>query len=158
MNYQEIYREHRERIMAEREQTRPVVTERKPRTMRVQQRGTLGPGGHLKRICEAFGQEMTAKCGCSNHASQMDRNGADWCRQNVGLIVGWLDEERQRRGLSCLGLAWCLVRRLPGAASRVPGVTYRAIDRRLFRFAAALLVRWAIRRATAEQRPAEPPT
>ena len=37
-------------------------------------------------------------CKCLEHAREMDRNGPDWCEQNISTIVGWMKEEARRRG------------------------------------------------------------
>lgn len=64
-----------------------------------------GPGSQLKRLLRKVGVMPTAKCGCNNRAKLMDRNGPDWCEQNLELVVDWLEEEAKRRHLPFVRLA-----------------------------------------------------
>ncbi len=57
-----------------------------------------GPGTRLKKRLSWFASGEH-KCDCENHAKMMDMMGTHGCRQNMELIVGWLEEESKRRGL-----------------------------------------------------------
>ncbi len=37
-------------------------------------------------------------CKCLEHAREMDREGPDWCAENIEKIVGWMKDEAKRRG------------------------------------------------------------
>ena len=69
----------------------------------VQQRQiqSVGPGTHLHRLLSGFGVRMCRDC--EDRMAEMDRQGADWCRQNADTIVDeLLEEARQRRFLGTL--------------------------------------------------------
>lgn len=70
-----------------------------------------GVGTHLKRLLAWWGHATDdGRCGCEDHAFEMDVRGVDWCRENRGTILGWLKAEAERRGM-----AWDL---LTAAAAR----------------------------------------
>ena len=57
-----------------------------------------GPGTQLHKLITKFtGEKITASCGCKSHIAAMNRNGPAWCRDNVDTIVGWMEEEIERR-------------------------------------------------------------
>ena len=60
-----------------------------------------GPGTELVLALGAFKLVggMSASCGCWDHAQQMNRNQADWCRDNIAEIVGWLRAEAEKQKL-----------------------------------------------------------
>lgn len=58
-----------------------------------------GAGTELKKLLAKFGITATDNCRCNRRAGVMDRNGWEWCRDNVDTIVGWLREEAQARGV-----------------------------------------------------------
>ncbi|MFO1433547.1 MAG: TlpA disulfide reductase family protein [Candidatus Competibacteraceae bacterium] len=60
---------------------------------------TSGPGTELKKLLARFGMQTTPDCPCNDRVILMDRNGCDWCAQNIDTIIGWLREEANRRGL-----------------------------------------------------------
>ena len=59
------------------------------------QRGNAG--SELKRLLAKLGIHERATCKCKSRMLMMDRNGNAWCRANVPLIVGWLEEEARER-------------------------------------------------------------
>ena len=64
---------------------------------------TVGPGTHLHRLLAGFGVRVCYGCGCEDRMAEMNRQGADWCRQNIDTIVdGLLDEARRRRFIGAL--------------------------------------------------------
>jgi len=57
-----------------------------------------GAGTYLHRLLKRLtGEGITASCRCTSHIATMNRNGPAWCRENVDTIVGWLEEEIERR-------------------------------------------------------------
>ena len=36
--------------------------------------------------------------GCHDHAEMMDKNGPEWCLENLDTIVGWLEESAKNQG------------------------------------------------------------
>jgi hypothetical protein len=58
-----------------------------------------GPGTELKKLFATFGFQDVPGCSCVAHAAEMDRRGADWCEANIETVVGWLREEKDRRGI-----------------------------------------------------------
>lgn len=78
-----------------------------------------GPGTQLKKILAGFGIKDEGHCGCSEMVRKMNTQGVDWCRRNIALIAQHLEARASERG-------W-----------KMPGL----------RGGAAVLVRWAIRRA-----------
>lgn len=77
--------------------------------MRIIQQGAIGgaaselppggPGTELKKILGIIGIKPTKSCQCEARALKMDREGPEWCRQNMNTILGWLEEEAKKRGL-----------------------------------------------------------
>src|SRR5699024_4347952 len=49
-----------------------------------------GPGTELKKLLSRIGIRALGNCQCNARAAEMDRGGADWCRENLETIVGWL--------------------------------------------------------------------
>ena len=71
-----------------------------------------GPGTELKKLLAVVGITATPDCSCNARAAEMDRQGCDWCEQNIDTIVGWLREQAEARGLPFLDVAGrMLVRR-----------------------------------------------
>jgi hypothetical protein len=69
-------------------------------------------GAELKKLLAKVGITATPDCSCNARAAEMDRQGCDWCEENVDTIVGWLREQAQARGLPFLDAAGrMLVRR-----------------------------------------------
>lgn len=56
-----------------------------------------GPGTVLKSLLSKFGITEQAGCGCGSMMSMMNRRGAEWCRQNVDVIVAWMVKEANQR-------------------------------------------------------------
>lgn len=79
-----------------------------------------GPGTELKKLLAAWlGIEATPGCSCNLRAAEMDRNGCDWCEDNIEVIVGWLSEEATKRRLPFVDAAGrLLVRRAIANARR----------------------------------------
>ena len=66
---------------------------------------THGPGTELKKILARVGITATPDCSCNARAAEMDRQGVEWCEQNIDTIVGWLREQATARGLPFLDAA-----------------------------------------------------
>ena len=64
-----------------------------------------GPGSELKRILLRLGIKEQPGCQCASRAREMDHKGADWCRENIDTIVGWLREEAEKQSLPFFDLA-----------------------------------------------------
>jgi len=58
-----------------------------------------GPGTKLKEILGWFLIRSNASCACDDRAQIMDKEGPQWCRDNLDTIVGWLREEANHRRL-----------------------------------------------------------
>jgi hypothetical protein len=65
----------------------------------------FGPGTELKKLLAKVGIKATPTCSCNKRAQVMDEKGAQWCRENIDTIVGWLREESEKRGLPFVDLA-----------------------------------------------------
>lgn len=65
----------------------------------------LGAGTELKKILKKFGIEATSNCSCNSKAKLMDDQGVEWCENNIEIIVGWLKEEANKRGLPFIDIA-----------------------------------------------------
>lgn len=57
------------------------------------------PGNELKAILLKFGLKPGPKCMCGKHMFTMNKNGVEWCRQNIPLIADWLRVEAERAKL-----------------------------------------------------------
>lgn len=56
-----------------------------------------GVGCHLARLLSWFGIRDDGKCGCAQHAAQMDALGPDGCEREIETIMGWLREAAAKR-------------------------------------------------------------
>lgn len=65
---------------------------------------TEGVGSELKKILKTIGITAAPGCSCNKRARKMDINGIPWCEENVDVIVGWLREEAERRGMPFVDL------------------------------------------------------
>ncbi|MGI9460305.1 MAG: hypothetical protein ACR2NF_09925, partial [Pirellulales bacterium] len=55
---------------------------------------TTGPGTELANMLKMIGINSKEKgCQCKSHAKRMDREGPQWCRDNIDTILGWLQTE-----------------------------------------------------------------
>lgn len=61
-----------------------------------------GPGTVLKKWLGWFGITATNECACNSRAARMDQLGSEWVRQNLDIVIGWLEEEAKSRG----GIVW----------------------------------------------------
>jgi len=64
-----------------------------------------GPGTFLSKMLEKIGIKASPNCSCKARAYKMNEMGADWCEQNLDLIVGWLREEATKRKLPFVDFA-----------------------------------------------------
>jgi len=58
-----------------------------------------GPGAILSGMISAMGIKSTPNCSCKRHALEMNTKGPDWCEENLGTILDWLNEESKKRNL-----------------------------------------------------------
>lgn len=58
-----------------------------------------GPGTELKTMLGKLGIKPQGGCGCESYAAEMDKNGVEWCEQNVDTIVGRMRKEAEKRKL-----------------------------------------------------------
>ena len=58
-----------------------------------------GPGSILSGMLEALGIKSSPTCSCKRRAILMNKNGPDWCEENLEEILGWLQEESVKRKL-----------------------------------------------------------
>jgi hypothetical protein len=58
-----------------------------------------GPGSQLKRLLRIIKLFPVGGCQCDARALEMDQRGCNWCRANLGTILGWLHDEARRRSL-----------------------------------------------------------
>lgn len=69
-----------------------------------------GPGTELRKLLSLIGITQ-GDCNCAQRAAVMDSMGCDWCRSNIAMIVGWLEEAAAARKLPFNKLgAYALVR------------------------------------------------
>ena len=60
----------------------------------------IGPGTELASLLRMLGINAKEKgCSCKSHAKRMDREGPQWCRDNIETILGWLQTEAKKRKL-----------------------------------------------------------
>lgn len=64
-----------------------------------------GPGTELKALLAKVGITSTPTCSCNQRAQEMDAKGVQWCRDNEELILSWLKEEADKRGLPFVTMA-----------------------------------------------------
>jgi len=79
-----------------------LTVQRKPKPV------GYGPGTELKKMLATIGITAEPTCKCNARAEEMDRMEKafpGWCEANIGVIVGWLREEAERRKLLFVDLA-----------------------------------------------------
>lgn len=59
-----------------------------------------GPGTELHADLAEFGFDIRASCSCPARMDAMNRWGPDGCRANRKTIIGWLQDEAQRSGIT----------------------------------------------------------
>jgi hypothetical protein len=58
-----------------------------------------GVGTELKKLLKTIGITASPTCACNARAKTMNENGIQWCEDNKDTIVGWLEEEANKRNL-----------------------------------------------------------
>jgi len=58
-----------------------------------------GPGSILSKMLSKVGIKATPNCSCKQRAITMNKNGVEWCENNMDTILGWLKEESDKRNL-----------------------------------------------------------
>jgi hypothetical protein len=59
---------------------------------------TCGPGCQLRRTLSWFVRD-DGKCGCTEYAAEMDRDGPDGCEARIGEIVAHLVEQAAKKSV-----------------------------------------------------------
>lgn len=54
-----------------------------------------GAGSCLHKLLSYAGIKPSNKCNCDKYIAEMDNNGVQWCRDNVLIIVGWLESSAE---------------------------------------------------------------
>lgn len=92
---------HRKRLGKSTDELKQMLTnylpEAEPPTLRINAYRP-GPGSELKKMLAWFARPSES-CQCETRADTMNDWGAEGCRQNLDIIVDWLLEEAQIRGL-----------------------------------------------------------
>lgn len=57
----------------------------------------FGPGTILASMFSAIGIKSSPTCSCRRHALEMNKNGIEWCEENIDTICSWLKEECEKR-------------------------------------------------------------
>jgi len=71
-----------------------------------------GPGSILSGMLSTIGIKSSENCSCRRHAIEMNKNGPDWCENNIDTILSWLREESEKRKLPFIeSIAKMLVKR-----------------------------------------------
>lgn len=68
-----------------------------------------GVGTQLKKILAKIGIKTTATCSCNKYAAIMDKNGIEWCENNIDTILSWLEDEAKKRHMPFIKYAAQLV-------------------------------------------------
>lgn len=68
-----------------------------PKSQKIEISG--GVGTELKKLLKLIGITASPTCSCNAKAKTMDENGIQWCEDNKETIVGWLEEEANKRNL-----------------------------------------------------------
>ena len=58
-----------------------------------------GVGTELKKLLKTIGITASPTCTCNVRAKTMNENGIRWCEDNKETIIGWLEEEANKRNL-----------------------------------------------------------
>jgi hypothetical protein len=58
-----------------------------------------GVGTELKKLLKIIGITASPTCACNARAKTMNENGIQWCEDNKDTILGWLQEEANKRNL-----------------------------------------------------------
>lgn len=56
-----------------------------------------GPGTILHNMLKKIGIKADANCNCVSHAISMNKNGPEWCENNIDKILEWLKQESEKR-------------------------------------------------------------
>lgn len=76
-----------------------------PRAKKHEIVSSSGPGTELKKLLKKIGITASPTCSCNTKAKIMDKNGIEWCENNLDTIVGWLKEEAIKRNLPFIDMA-----------------------------------------------------
>lgn len=76
----------------------PLKTLSTPSTAKVKKPPEEGPGTELKNLLKSIGIEASPSCACNKRMNDMNVWGVEVCKEKRQEIVGWLQEERDKRG------------------------------------------------------------
>lgn len=76
-----------------------LLADLKPYLRRERVAPSNGPGTQLKKILSWFAS--SEGCRCESHATQMNLWGPDRCEKNIEIIIDWLIESAELKGLNC---------------------------------------------------------
>lgn len=97
-------------------------TQREAALAKQERIAAYGSGTYLHKLLKHItGEEITASCKCGPHIVEMNMRGPAWCRENVETIVGWLEEEIDRRLQAAEEMGHSPGWRLKLAGYRLPG-------------------------------------
>lgn len=68
-----------------------------------------GPGTELKKMLEAVGITSESGCKCNKRAAYMNDMGIEWCEGHRDMIIDWLREAAEERGLPFIRVAASLL-------------------------------------------------
>lgn len=79
-----------------------------------------GPGTELKRLLEAVGIKSEPGCKCNKRAAYMNEMGIEWCEEHREMILDWLREAAEERGMPFIRVAASLLLSRAIAKARNP--------------------------------------
>lgn len=68
-----------------------------------------GPGTILAGMLSSMGINSTPNCSCRRRALLMNERGPQWCKENKGQILEWLEQEAKKRKLAYIQSAASLM-------------------------------------------------
>lgn len=68
-----------------------------------------GPGSILAGMLSSMGINSTPNCSCRRRALLMNEKGPQWCKENKGQIMEWLEQEAKKRKLAYIQSAASLM-------------------------------------------------
>lgn len=89
---------HRTRPTYDRSKKRD--TAKRPQT--IEERIGTGAGTELfhildRKLFRICGVKISKTCGCLKHARKMNQKRPGWCRDNIDVIIGWLEKEHGKQ-------------------------------------------------------------
>jgi hypothetical protein len=89
-----------------------------------------GPGSILSKMLSKVGVKSSPTCSCKQRAITMNKNGIEWCENNMATILGWLKEESAKRNLPFVEIvAKMLVYRAVNKSKKLKEKENKSIDK-----------------------------